>query len=211
MSGRNDFEADIKELGGIDAIARSPYARNMWFIIKEFNSLPSPDGTFRTLTSNQVNFMFAEYKIDAREQEAADKGQTTDLDSTYYDDDDSWWTNPSSEYFTETEEEIEDTRRQILAMSDTSTKETIYNNLVKLNSTYNTKEEESDIAKAQAEVDAKLNAVYDTLSNSSTDYKSIKKYREDLKKDSKLLESTSDDTNESYTDTTLINKLNGSD
>lgn len=211
MSGRNDFEADIKELGGIDAIARSPYARNMWFIIKDFNSLPSQDGTFRTLTGNQVNFMFAEYKIDAREQEAAENGHTTDLDSTYFDDDDSWWTNPSSEYFTETEEEIEDTRRQILAMSDTSTKETIYNNLVKLNSTYNTKEEKSDIAKAQAEVDAKLNAVYDTLSNSSTDYKSIKKYREDLKKDSKLLESNPDDTDESYTDTTLINKLNGSD
>lgn len=180
MNGRLDFNNKLKDLGGIENIARDTYARNMWLIMKDFHTLPSSDGTWGGLRSSQISFILAEYDIDYREQEAAAKGQSTESD-TFFDDDNNWYDHPDQYDFSQTDEEVEDTRKQILAMSDTSTKRTIEENLDRLKRVYDTQEHQSDVEKANAQVDSRIDDMYAMLAQYGNNQEEIQTYRKALR------------------------------
>jgi hypothetical protein len=81
------FETRRKEVGGLERLARTPYMRNMWLIMKTFSVLPT-DPRFRELTDEQINLMLLSFREDAREAELARKGLAVDsehFDSTFED------------------------------------------------------------------------------------------------------------------------------
>jgi hypothetical protein len=76
------FELELKQVGGMEQLARTPYMRNMWNIMKTFNVLPT-DPRFRELTDDQINLMLLSFKEDHREAELARKGLA--VDSQHFD------------------------------------------------------------------------------------------------------------------------------
>lgn len=93
-SGSLDFDTRIKRAGGVKIIANMPYARNQWAIMKDFSTLPSRDGTYRTLTRYQQLFILEEKKIDIEEMKRAIKGVDPDNAKQFYDNETSWWDDP---------------------------------------------------------------------------------------------------------------------
>lgn len=163
-SGRLDFEADIKEVGGMTTIARTNYARNMYLIMKTFHQLPSRDGTFKTLTMTQVDFLLTEWDLDIKEAEAEAKGNHTEEGMSFFDDDDSWWNNPETiANEEESDEEVEDTRKQVLALSDEETQRTISENLAKLRHVYSRNAVKSDADRARDIVQDRIKDMYKHL------------------------------------------------
>jgi len=71
-----------------------PYARNQWAIMREFNALPSEDGTYRTLNRYQQLFLLEEKKLDIEELKRAEKGIDDDDAKQFYDNETSWWDDP---------------------------------------------------------------------------------------------------------------------
>lgn len=71
-----------------------PYARNVWAIMKEFSSLPSRDGTYRTLTRYQQLFILEEKKLDIEELSRAQRGVDPDSSKQFYDNETQWWDDP---------------------------------------------------------------------------------------------------------------------
>lgn len=92
--------------------------------MKSFNSLPTRDGTFRTLTPIQRDYILSEMEIDYKEAEAQAKGMQFDPDHQYFDDDDSWWDDPSK-VFEGIQNDPDELRKQLLNMSDADTKRRI--------------------------------------------------------------------------------------
>ena len=78
-------------------LARTPYMRNLWYLMKTFSVLPT-DPSFRALTDNQIDLMIYSVQEDNREFELAQKGLT--VDSQYYDTDfeDEVWNKPEGEW-----------------------------------------------------------------------------------------------------------------
>lgn len=112
QSGSLDFDTRIKRAGGIKIVARMPYARNQWAIMREFSSLPSEDGTYRTLTRYQQLFILEEKKLDIEEIKRAEKGIDDDDAKQFYDNETSWWDDPEHNGLfdddPQTEEELAD-------------------------------------------------------------------------------------------------------
>jgi len=76
------FDFELKKVGGLKALARTPYMRNLWGVMKTFNTMPTnPD--FRALTDDQIDLMILSLNEDHREMELARKGLT--VDSEHYD------------------------------------------------------------------------------------------------------------------------------
>ncbi|AIW03323.1 hypothetical protein CPT_Mater166 [Bacillus phage Mater] len=89
-SGLKTFDIKLKELGGLKALARTTYMRNLWGIMKTFEVLPT-DPSFRELTNTQIDLMIYSLNEDHREMELARKGLA--IDSEHYDtsfDDEVW-------------------------------------------------------------------------------------------------------------------------
>ena len=63
-------------------LARTPYMRNLWLVMKTFNILPTNED-FRNLSDDQLDIMFYSFEEDHRESERARKGLTTE--NEYYD------------------------------------------------------------------------------------------------------------------------------
>lgn len=63
-------------------LARTPYMRNLWLIMKTFNVLPT-NKDFRELSDDQIDMMIYSFKEDAREAELARKGLT--VESEHFD------------------------------------------------------------------------------------------------------------------------------
>lgn len=77
-----DFAYRVKALGGLKTLARTQYMRNLWGVMKTFNTMPTnPD--FRALTDDQITLMIHSLNEDHRELELARKGLT--VDSEHYD------------------------------------------------------------------------------------------------------------------------------
>ena len=89
-----------------------PYARNQWAIMREFNALPSEDGTYRTLSRYQQLFILEEKKLDIEEIKRAEKGIDDDDAKQFYDNETAWWDDPEhNDLFADdpqTEEELAD-------------------------------------------------------------------------------------------------------
>ncbi|QZA69128.1 hypothetical protein 010DV004_191 [Bacillus phage 010DV004] len=66
----------------MERLARTPYMRNLWLIMKTFNVLPTNED-FRALTDDQIDMMIYSFKEDAREAELARKGLT--VESEHFD------------------------------------------------------------------------------------------------------------------------------
>lgn len=164
LNGRVDFTADLKEAGGLENLARTPYARNMWGIMKQFKALPSKDGLFYSLTSRQVSFILAEQRIDVREEEAANKGQ--EIDQEFFDDDTSWYDHPEL-IEEESPEEIQSTREQLDALMDDNMKENMLGNYGKLQRMRDNNV--SDLAKANEEVKERLKGVQEMIDSGRVD------------------------------------------
>lgn len=163
-NGRLDFEADLKEAGGLDNLARTPYARNMWGIMKQFNVLPAKDGLWYNLTERQVSFILAEQRIDIREEEATSKGQ--EIDHEFFDDDTSWYDHPEL-IEEESPEEIQSTREQLDALMDDNMKENMLGNYGKLQRMRDNSV--SDLAKANEEVKERLKGVQEMIDSGRVD------------------------------------------
>ncbi|AGY47346.1 hypothetical protein BSP15_071 [Bacillus phage BSP15] len=66
----------------MERLARTPYMRNLWLIMKTFNVLPT-NKDFRELSDDQIDMMIYSFKEDAREAELARKGLT--VESEHFD------------------------------------------------------------------------------------------------------------------------------
>lgn len=66
----------------MEQIAKTPYMRNLWYIMKEFAVLPT-DPSFRSLSDDQLELMLLSVEQDNKEIERARKGFSVDDD--YYD------------------------------------------------------------------------------------------------------------------------------
>lgn len=211
MSGSLDFTANLKDVGGLQGLARTNYARNMWLIMREFKALPSVDGTFRTLTSKQINFILAEMDLDAKEEEAAANGQRIDYGNSYFDNDDSWWEHPETATIKETPEEIEATRKQLSDLMDEDTKNTLYENLARVKTTYDRQDQEQDSESADAIVQDRIDAMYDIIDSYKDNPDELQEYRKALKQTTVASdEQENDDTDNSTSNTkTIMNTLDG--
>lgn len=163
-NGRLDFEADLKEAGGLENLARTPYARNMWSIMKQFKVFPAKDGLWYNLTDRQASFILAERRIDIREEEAASKGQ--EIDHEFYDDDTSWYDHPEL-IEEESPEEIQSTREQLDALMDDNMKENMLGNYGKLQRMRDNSV--SDLAKANEQVKERLKGVQEMIDSGRVD------------------------------------------
>ncbi|QEM43139.1 tail assembly chaperone [Bacillus phage Chotacabras] len=75
----NTFADKVKHFGGLKQLARTPYMRNLWALMREFKVLP-PDESFRELSDIQIDLMLYSMAEDAREMERARKGVQGDGD-----------------------------------------------------------------------------------------------------------------------------------
>lgn len=66
----------------MERLARTPYMRNLWLIMKTFNVLPT-NKDFRELSDDQIDMMIYSFKEDAREAELNRKGLT--VESEHFD------------------------------------------------------------------------------------------------------------------------------
>lgn len=81
-SGSVNFAFKLKKLGGLKRLARTPYMRNLWNVMKTFHVLPTnPD--FRNLSDEQLDLILFSMEEDYREAELARKGLR--VDSEYMD------------------------------------------------------------------------------------------------------------------------------
>lgn len=174
-SGRLDFADDVEEAGGLQSLARTPYARNMWAIMKKFVKFNFSE--FQNLLPRYTDFILTEMDIDVEEERAAAEGKTIDSNNSYYDSDDSWWYNPQEEK-PATAEETEQTRKQLEALMDEETKNNYLGNFNKLKQMQSNKE--SEVARAQETVDTRLRDLQDTLAES--DDQEIAELRNSLRK-----------------------------
>lgn len=83
-SGLTTFAFEVDKLGGLKKLARTPYMRNLWAILKEFSVLPTNED-FRALTDAQINLMIHSMNEDHRLMELARKGISPE--SEHYDSD----------------------------------------------------------------------------------------------------------------------------
>jgi hypothetical protein len=212
MNGRVDFTAEIKEFGGIDNLARTNYARNMWYIMKEFKQLPSKDGTFRTLTAIEISYILAEMEIDAKEEEAIANGKPATTDATYYDDDTSWWEHPETATLSTTDEEAEDVSRQILAMSNKQAKEAYATSLSKLNTIYSKQANADDsLSRANAVVQERISNMQAALNDYANNPAALDSYRNSLKHtvDNTEADNNSQEHRVEDSEDSLLRQLNG--
>ena len=77
----------MKEVGGMDKLAKTIYSRNLWTVMKKFNVLPS-DPAFQNLTDSHIAYIISNMLIDNREEELIRKGIDP---STYVEDDSFEW------------------------------------------------------------------------------------------------------------------------
>lgn len=188
-SGSLDFEDDVQDAGGLQNLARTPYARNMWAIMKKFVKFNFSE--FQDLLPRYTDFILTEMDIDAEEEKAAAEGKVIDSDNSFYDDDDSWWYNPQEEK-PATAEETEQTRKQLEALMDENTKENYLGNFNKLKQMQSSKE--SEVARAQETVDNRLRDLQNTLADS--DDQEIAELRKSLRKKKDQNNGTLDDSND---------------
>lgn len=77
--GCKPFVDKVKQFGGLKQLARTPYMRNLWALMREFKILPtSPE--FKALSDIQIDLMLYSMAEDAREMERARKGVQGDGD-----------------------------------------------------------------------------------------------------------------------------------
>lgn len=90
-SGWTTFDTRVKKLGGLEKLTKTTYMRNMWFLMKSFNVLPTNED-FRELTDDQIDMMILSVNEDNIERERASKGLS--VDSDHYDEsfEDEVWT-----------------------------------------------------------------------------------------------------------------------
>lgn len=188
-SGSLDFEDDVQEAGGLQSLARTPYARNMWAIMKKFVKFNFSE--FQDLLPRYTDFILTEMDIDIEEENAAAEGKVIDSDNSFYDDDDSWWYNPQEEK-PATAEETEQTRKQLEALMDENTKENYLGNFNKLKQMQANKE--SEVVRAQETVDNRLRDLQNTLADS--DDQEIAELRKSLRKKKAQNNGTLDDSND---------------
>lgn len=84
---------EIQDLGGMRAVAKNPYGRNMWRIMDKFQVLPT-DERFQNLSPDQIEYIFANMEMDMKEEARRARG----LKNTIEDDDDSWWYEDSETF-----------------------------------------------------------------------------------------------------------------
>lgn len=211
QSGSVDFTASIKEVGGIENLARLPYARNMWELMKQFQALPSVDGTWNSLTTDQLSFMLAERELDAKELEAAENGQFIDYDNSFHDPDDEWFYHPET-MEEQTDEEVEETRRQLMAKLDNDSKRVMADNLTKMQSAYERNKESHEEEDHVSEIiDDRIKAMYTLLDGKHDD--ELRDFRQAAKKH-KVNPSQAlidEQKNTQQGDSTMLNMIDGNE
>ena len=80
----------------MESLVKTPYARNMWAIMKEFKVLPT-EKRFQDLTYEQMDFIIASMNRDSWLEYQASKGQQH-MDNLVEDDDTSWWDTSHDEF-----------------------------------------------------------------------------------------------------------------
>lgn len=76
-------------------LVKTPTSRNLWTIMKEFNTLPTnPD--FQKLTEDQVEFIMYNLDLDAEQRKMAMEG--INPNEHFSDSDDSWWNDSHEEF-----------------------------------------------------------------------------------------------------------------
>jgi len=114
-NGGIDFNTKLKEVGGLKHISKKPLGKNLWYIMKEFNVLPT-DERFQNLTNEQLGFIMYNMEDDANKIKRARKGYSSGSGSHYEDNDDSWYTDKDFEVLREGHDE-EDIARQVDALT----------------------------------------------------------------------------------------------
>lgn len=176
-TGRSDFADEIKDAGGVKNLAKTNYARNMWYIIKTFKALPTLHGNFYDLTDWEYQYIMAELNLDLEEEEAARNGQVVDYDNSFSDNDDEWFEHPET-IKEQTPEEIQSTREQLAALMDKDTEANLNNNFAKMDRMLKNEQQNSSLAKAEEAVDQKYQGLLDLMDNGSQE--DIKAYRDSL-------------------------------
>ncbi|WCS69960.1 hypothetical protein Goe27_00820 [Bacillus phage vB_BsuM-Goe27] len=95
--GWTTFESDLKKLGGMKRLAKTPYMRNLWLLMKTFNTLPT-NKDFLALSDDQINMMIYSLQEDGREMELARKGISVDAEYYDADFDEEVWNKPVGEW-----------------------------------------------------------------------------------------------------------------
>ncbi|ULF49011.1 tail assembly chaperone [Bacillus phage Darren] len=111
------FESKVKQYGGLKQLAKEPYMRNMWVLIKTLN-MPPTDPRFLALDDAQVELMLYSLEEDAKAIERARRGvqvEDENFDSSF---DDKIWNKAAGEWqMVEDGHDMDEIARQVNAMT----------------------------------------------------------------------------------------------
>lgn len=169
-SGWLDFATEIKDAGGLTAIAKTTYARNEWYVLKHSGNI-YPQGTSHAdITAWQDAFIKEEFALDLKEEEKAAKANQVGgvvKDAGDFSDNSDWWSHPDEKtMFDDDTSTAEETRKQLYAMYSPADKELALSVQNKLKSILSdpTKAEQVDktdeIMKKRLEALSKINDVF---------------------------------------------------
>lgn len=125
--GWTNFNSKIEKLGGLQKVAKSVYMRNMWLLLKTFNTMPTNED-FRALSNSQIDLMLYSLETDHKEMEMARKG--IDPNSNQYDEsfEEEVWNQKSGDWDILKEgHDADDIARQINDLTEEGDKEKLYN------------------------------------------------------------------------------------
>ena len=93
LSGRIGFAIRVKKAGGVHIIAKMPYARNTWALVRDAG-FKVGNGTLTGITAYQKLFILESLQLDNKELERAQKGYDPDSSAEFYDDNTDWYDDP---------------------------------------------------------------------------------------------------------------------
>lgn len=93
MNGKIDFASRLKKAGGMHIVAKMPYARNTWALVRDAG-FKFGDGSLGGVTVYQKLFVLESLQLDNKELERAQKGYDSENSSEFYDDSTAWYDDP---------------------------------------------------------------------------------------------------------------------